>query len=169
MFNAQRFQCLRKHTGREVSPLIRLDHSRKTKHSEELYEGLTDDWSSDPPQGNGLRNLVEAHMIIKRNWLPDLVFGIGPTQSIITLKWFPHHRYRTEWGGRNHLVGLPSYLTHMAGAAMAHHISLQSRPEEVPQDFIIRLGDPQMSSPQVIMGERQYLRLVRQWAHDLVD
>ena len=30
-------------------------------------------------------NLVEAHIMIKRYWFPDLVFVKGPAQSIITL------------------------------------------------------------------------------------
>ena len=30
-------------------------------------------------------NLVEAHIIVSRNSFPDLVFGNGPTQSIMTL------------------------------------------------------------------------------------
>ena len=30
-------------------------------------------------------NLVEAHIIVSRNLFPDLVFGNGPTQSIMTL------------------------------------------------------------------------------------
>ena len=30
-------------------------------------------------------NLVEAHIMVKRYWSLDLVFGKGPTQSIITL------------------------------------------------------------------------------------
>ena len=30
-------------------------------------------------------NLVEAHIMVKRYWFLDLVFGKGPTQSIITL------------------------------------------------------------------------------------
>ena len=30
-------------------------------------------------------NLVEAHIMVKIYWFLDLVFGKGPTQSIITL------------------------------------------------------------------------------------
>ena len=30
-------------------------------------------------------NLVEAHIIVKRYWFLDLVFGKGPMQSIIIL------------------------------------------------------------------------------------
>ena len=30
-------------------------------------------------------NLVEAHIMVKRYWFLDLVFGKGPIQSIITL------------------------------------------------------------------------------------
>ena len=29
-------------------------------------------------------NIVETHMIVKRYWLPPLVFERGPTQSVIT-------------------------------------------------------------------------------------
>ena len=29
-------------------------------------------------------NLVEAHIIVNRYWLPDLALGRGPTQSTIT-------------------------------------------------------------------------------------
>ena len=35
--------------------------------------------------GMALGNLVEAHIMVKRYWFLDLVFGKGPTQSIITL------------------------------------------------------------------------------------
>lgn len=36
-------------------------------------------------RGMASGNLVEAHMIVNKNWLPDLVFGKGPTQLTITL------------------------------------------------------------------------------------
>ena len=35
--------------------------------------------------GTASGNLVVTHIIVKRYWLPDLVFGRGPTQSINTL------------------------------------------------------------------------------------
>ena len=31
------------------------------------------------------RNLVKTHIMVKRYWFLDLVFGKGPTQTIITL------------------------------------------------------------------------------------
>ena len=36
-------------------------------------------------KGMSSGNLVEAHIMVKRYWFLDLVFGKGPTQSIITL------------------------------------------------------------------------------------
>ena len=36
-------------------------------------------------KGMASGNLVEEHIIVKRYWFLDLVFGKGPTQSIITL------------------------------------------------------------------------------------
>ena len=36
-------------------------------------------------KGMDFGNLVEAHIMVKRYWLLDLVFGEGPTQSIFTL------------------------------------------------------------------------------------
>ena len=35
-------------------------------------------------EGMASGNLVKAHMIVSRYWLPVLVFGNGPTQSIST-------------------------------------------------------------------------------------
>ena len=36
-------------------------------------------------KGMASGNLVEARIMVKRYWFLDLVFGKGPTQSIITL------------------------------------------------------------------------------------
>ena len=36
-------------------------------------------------RGMASGNLVDAHMMVNRYWLPDLVLGRGPTQSIIIL------------------------------------------------------------------------------------
>ena len=37
-------------------------------------------------KGMASGNLVEAYIMVKRCWFLDLVFGKGPTQSIITLQ-----------------------------------------------------------------------------------
>lgn len=34
--------------------------------------------------GIASRNLLATHIIVNRNWLPDLALGNGPTQSTIT-------------------------------------------------------------------------------------
>ena len=36
-------------------------------------------------KGMASGNPVDAHLIVKRYWFLDLVFGKGPTQSIISL------------------------------------------------------------------------------------
>jgi len=49
---------------------------------EEFNKCLNNSVSFNIPQRNCL---MATHMIVSKYWLPDLVFGNGPTQSISTL------------------------------------------------------------------------------------
>lgn len=60
-------------------------------------------------------NLVEAYIMVSKNWFPVSVLGNGPTQSTIIFKRLTHYWNRAEGRGRwrYHLIWFSNDLTHM--------------------------------------------------------
>ena len=75
-------------------------------------------------------NLVVVHIMGKIYWQKDLVFGKGPTQSIITLL-SGSSNARIERSYRNFLVWLPYHLTSVTSLAKFCHPVPNLRPIEM--------------------------------------
>ena len=83
-------------------------------------------------KGMAWGNLVEAHIMVKRYWFLDLVFGKGPTQSIITLLNGSSNAGMGVRGATGiFLVWLPYHLTSVTSLAKFCHTVPNLRPIEM--------------------------------------
>ena len=69
--------------------------------------------------GTASGNLVATHIMVKRYWLPDLVIGRGPTQSINTLL---KGSSMAGMGFNGAGFGFSNHLTSMTGFAILYYI-----------------------------------------------
>ena len=89
-------------------------------------------------KGMASGNLVEVHIIVNRYWLPVLVFGNGPTQSMST--WLNgSSKAGMELG--EFCGWVSSDLTCVAGPAKQLHILLQTRTIKMLQNFVVGFID----------------------------